>query len=79
MNKARSATRTVTIYDSSQIRNVSYDITTKTMQIRFSNNTMYTYPNVAPSIFGALVSADSVGSYFARYIRHKYNGVKVEL
>lgn len=74
-----AAPRTVTIKDSSQISNVSYDPSSKTMQIRFKNNTMYMYTNVAPSIFGALISADSVGSYFARYVRHKYNGVKVEL
>ena len=74
-----AAPRTVTIKDSSQISNVSYDPSSKTMQIRFKNNTMYMYANVAPSIFGALISADSVGSYFARYVRHKYNGVKVEL
>jgi frataxin-like iron-binding protein CyaY len=74
-----SKTRVVTINDSSQIKNISYDLSSKTMQVKFSNGTMYMYVSVPPAVFGALVSAESVGSHFARHIRDAFPGTKVEM
>ena len=76
---ARKKPRVVTVNDSSQIKLLSYDPSSKTMQIRFTNDTTYIYMSVPPKVFGELISAESVGSYFAKNIRDTYPGTKVAI
>jgi len=58
---------------SSAITAVSYDITTRTLAIRFVNNPRrYDFYNVPKDVFHGLLSAPSKGRYFNDFIRDKY-------
>jgi len=53
---------------------VGYDADSSEMQIQFNNGEVYSYTNVEPSTYQALISGDS-GRYFASIIkpqRYKY-------
>jgi hypothetical protein len=68
--------RIVEITDSSNIDSIEYDVETEHMVVTFSSNEMYSYRNVPPAVFGALVAADSVGAHFNR-LKHKYPGKRI--
>ena len=57
---------------SSSIAEVAYDARQKTLAIRFHNGREYWYDDVPRRIHRALVSADSIGSYFNHEIRGGY-------
>ncbi len=58
---------------SSTIREVKYDLTKEELIITFKNNVQYLYEGVSPEVFKELISADSVGKYFDKEIKGKYN------
>jgi len=60
--------------DSQNLAELGYDIKTKHLEVIFLDapTVLYTYSNVPAKIFLNLIQADSLGSYFARYIRTKY-------
>jgi hypothetical protein len=58
---------------SSTIREVKYDLTKEELIITFKNNAQYLYEGVSPETFKELISADSVGKYFDKEIKGKYN------
>lgn len=62
-------TRQVTIDDSSQIKMVLYDPVNQQMSVSFTNGDNYVYDKVPHSVFGELISADSVGEFFSQYVR----------
>jgi len=70
-------TRFLTVTDSSQIREIYYSVQNRAMEVVFSNGAVYGYKNVTDKTFGALASSDSVGKYFAQYIRPFSKGTKV--
>jgi len=43
----------------------------------FCDGTRYRYAGVAPSLYHGLLSADSKGSFFNRYIRDRFSYVKL--
>jgi hypothetical protein len=56
---------------SSVIRRVSYSVITRRLFIDFHNDKAYAYD--APIVeFAALVTAESIGAYFSKNIRGKY-------
>lgn len=57
---------------SSAIAAVGYDPNTRRMQIRFTSGGTYTYCGVPQSVYDGLMSASSVGTYFDRVIRDRY-------
>ncbi len=62
--------------DSSQISEVGYDAASKTLGIRFkagsrSAASEYHYSNVPPMVHRAMITAESVGEYFAEEIRKR--------
>ena len=62
--------------DSSQINEVGYDAASKTLGIRFkpgrtSPASEYRYANVPPMVHRAMITAESVGSYFAAEIKKR--------
>ena len=62
--------------DSSQINEVGYDAASKTLGIRFkpgrtSPASEYHYANVPPMVHRAMITAESVGSYFAAEIKKR--------
>lgn len=63
---------TVQIKNSSQIDKVSYNADTKYLFVTFTNGKRYSYKDVPENVFKELVSAESVGSYFIKNIKTKY-------
>ena len=68
--------RSVTVTDSSNIAFLEYDPKTHYLLVTFTNSDVYAYRNVDNALFGALVSADSVGKQFALF-KDKHAGRKV--
>lgn len=69
--------RVVTVNDSSQIKQISYNPMDRLMLVKFANGESYIYKEVSPTTFGAFVSWDSVGTYFNRNIKPNYEFEKV--
>lgn len=61
---------------SSNIDSVDHD--GKTLTVRFKSGTVYSYHSVPEPVFRKMMSADSIGGYFARHIRGSYEGTKHE-
>lgn len=60
-------------FDSSNIDILGYDRASETLYVEFqSSGTVYSYSGVKESTFDMLVSADSVGSFYARHIKGNY-------
>jgi KTSC domain-containing protein len=57
---------------SSAILSVGYDPTTMTMEVEFTSGRVYQYFDVSEEEFGALMSAESHGSYLATNIKGRY-------
>lgn len=66
-------TRSVTIEGSSHIAAVVYDIESLDLSVTFLNGSTYTYSNVPAGLFGELVSARSIGSFFSGNIRDRFS------
>jgi hypothetical protein len=57
---------------SSNIGAIDYDPSSKMLTVQFRSGTTWQYADVPPEEHAALMAADSVGSYFARFIRDLY-------
>ncbi|MFT8276134.1 KTSC domain-containing protein [Kerstersia gyiorum] len=57
---------------SSAISAVGYDKNTGRLTIRFTSGGTYTYCGVPQHVYEGLISAASVGTYFDRVIRDRY-------
>jgi hypothetical protein len=64
--------RSTSVTDSSNISEVSWHESNHNLVVTFANGQMYLYEDVAPELYGQLVSAPSVGKFFADKIRNKY-------
>ncbi len=62
---------------SSYISSIGYDPESKTLEIEFHSRGVFQYFNVTESIYSALMSASSHGSYFHRYIKDPYQWTKI--
>lgn len=62
----------LTAVNSSQVKAIGYDPTTKTLAVTFTRGTgaIYHYPDVAPDSFEAFRTAESIGSYFGQHIKN---------
>jgi hypothetical protein len=58
--------------DSSNLATVGYDPATAHLEIEFVNGSVYCYGGVPAGIHSGLMSADSKGRYFHRFIRDVY-------
>jgi hypothetical protein len=63
---------------SSNLKSVGYDEKTSTLEVEFATGTVFQYADVPKKVFGAMMTADSVGSFFANNVRQAYPGMKVE-
>jgi hypothetical protein len=63
--------------ESSSLESVGFDPATNQLEIEFRDGGIYRYA-VPRRIHQELMSADSLGAFFARRIRHHYPGWKVE-
>jgi hypothetical protein len=57
---------------SSNLKNVAYNATDKSLEVEFRNGRKYRYTNVPPEIFDGLVNADSIGGFFHKHIRFSF-------
>ncbi|MEP6560785.1 MAG: KTSC domain-containing protein [Nakamurella sp.] len=63
--------------ESTSMESVGFDPATNQLEIEFRDGGVYRY-SVPRRIHQELMSADSLGAYFARRIRHHYPGWKVQ-
>jgi len=61
--------RTVVITDSSTIDKMEFDPNTESLLVTFNTGSRYIYSPVSNSIFGAVISADSVGQRFNELVK----------
>lgn len=66
--------------ESSNVHSVGYNADTSELHVRFKGKgdpTHYVYANVSNEIHEALLRADSVGKYFAAFVKNRYECTKV--
>lgn len=61
-----SVSRFVRITDSSNINNIDYEPYDQTMRVTFKSGITYTYHDVSASVFGEIISAESVGTTLSK-------------
>lgn len=62
------------LVSSETVKAVGYDPATWEMEVTFkSSATVYRFALVPPAVVGKFLFAPSIGSYFAKNIRGKYN------
>ncbi|WP_269669772.1 KTSC domain-containing protein [Pseudomonas citronellolis] len=57
---------------SSVIEAIGYDPATRRMKIKFKQGRTYDFCGVPPDVYQELMSAGSIGSYYDRAIRDRY-------
>ncbi|WP_184243609.1 KTSC domain-containing protein [Novosphingobium chloroacetimidivorans] len=57
---------------SSNISEVGYDPTSETLEVMFTNGSVYQYYNVGQALFDQLMQAPSKGQYLNVYIKNSY-------
>lgn len=62
---------------SSNIDSVGYDDENSTLYIKFTTQAIYVYFDVPQNVYQALLSAPSIGKYFATEIKNEYNYKKL--
>jgi hypothetical protein len=63
---------------SSNIRGIGYDPKSQILEIEFHGSGIYQYFKVPQTVYNALMTASSHGSYFAHYIRKQYRWKKIQ-
>lgn len=66
------------LVSSSNIASIGYDPDVQTLEIQFHKGGIYQYYNVPVSIYNALMSASSHGTYFDQHIKkssYRFNKV----
>lgn len=62
---------------SSVIKAIGYDIETNVLEVEFRTGRIYRYFMVLPDVYRALIGAESIGDYFNRRIRRRYEFLEV--
>jgi len=57
---------------SSNIASVGHDESSQTLEVEFLNGSIYEYYAVPSHVYQELISASSVGSYFAQRVKNAY-------
>lgn len=65
------------VENSSNIEQVDYDGNTLVLTVHFKNGGKYQYAGVPPGIFEKFTEAESLGSFFHKNIRSKYDSKKL--
>jgi hypothetical protein len=64
--------------ESSQIAKIGYDAESEELHIEFKKGGHYFYKSVPAEVYEEFSNAESIGSYFYRNIKGKYDHVKVQ-
>lgn len=62
---------------SSNLRSIGYDLKSLTLEIEFHDGSVYQYFDVPESVYNALMSASSHGSFFHRHIKDRFQWAKI--
>jgi hypothetical protein len=65
----------MTFVDSSNIEAIGYDIENAELHVRFIKGGTYVIRGVPQDVYDGLMSADSKGSYYNRFIKPNYPDV----
>ena len=57
---------------SSNIASVGHDTSSQTLEVEFLNGSIYEYYYVPEHVYQELISASSVGGYFAQRVKNVY-------
>lgn len=68
---------TLTFVKSSNMLGISYDEETKDLYVLFKQKTLYKYADVPKDVYDEFIKAESVGSFFFKRIKSKYECKKV--
>jgi hypothetical protein len=60
---------------STNIQSIGYEDTD--LEVTFKGGSTYRYSKVPKSVYDELMSAESIGSYFAKNIKNNYTYIKV--
>ena len=63
--------------NSAKIRGAGYDARSGTLEIEFSNGTVYAYSGVSPEVYRRLMNAPSPGSFFDDRIAEEFASRRV--
>jgi hypothetical protein len=63
--------------DSSFITNVSWDDDTEFLLVKFNSGTTWIYYGVSQDVYNRLIKSISVGEYFNKNIRNKFESVRL--
>ena len=63
--------------DSSNLRSVGYDAEQQILEIEFKSGSVYQYFNVPATVYEALMSASSKGTYHSQWIKYSYRYAQV--
>lgn len=61
---------------SSNIKSIGYDSAAKVLEVEFTNGAVWQYEDVPAKVYNDLMTADSVGGYFARNIKPTYKATR---
>ncbi|EPQ7004144.1 KTSC domain-containing protein [Pseudomonas aeruginosa] len=57
---------------SSNIASVGHDASSQTLEVEFLNGSIYEYYDVPEHVYQELISASTVGGYFAQRVKNVY-------
>jgi hypothetical protein len=60
------------LVDSSNIRSVGYDAATETLEVEFSDGSVYQYYNVNQGVYDQFITAPSKGKFLAFQIKNVF-------
>ncbi|HVF99222.1 MAG TPA: KTSC domain-containing protein [Chloroflexia bacterium] len=63
--------------DSTSLRSVGYDAEQQILEIEFTSGSVYQYFNVPLSVFEALMSASSKGTYHSQWIKYNFRYTRI--
>jgi hypothetical protein len=62
---------------SSNLTSLGHDPATRTLQVAFKGGDVYSYAGVPATTYQAMVDAESVGQFFNKNIKAKYQGTRL--
>ena len=63
---------------STSLASIGYDAQSRTLEVEFQSGAVYHYRGVPYAVAKSLATAQSVGGYFARFVRNAYAYARVE-
>jgi hypothetical protein len=67
-----------TVVNSSTLVSIGYEPSTLTLELEFTNGSVYQYEGVPSADTAALLNAESKGSHFNAYVRDRYPHRRVQ-